>query len=98
MLKESESQFASSSSAMIPVEGWKVGQAYKRAILGRKPAAFTKLSELPSVPFRNRSRPAEPHLERPRARFSCAEIEADLIDKGLASKLLLRGEEIAHFP
>ena len=32
---------------MIPVEGWKVGQAYKGAILGGgKPAAFTKLIEL----------------------------------------------------
>jgi len=28
---------------MIPVEGWKVGQAYKRAILGRKLAAVYKV-------------------------------------------------------
>ena len=34
MLKESESQFAQFFIGMIPVEGWKVGQAYKRAILG----------------------------------------------------------------
>ena len=30
MLKESESQFAQFFTGMIPVEGWKVGQAYKR--------------------------------------------------------------------
>src|ERR1700726_3555125 len=34
ILKESESQFAQFFIGMIPVEGWKVGQAYKRAILG----------------------------------------------------------------
>src|ERR1700727_1198177 len=34
MLKEAESQFAQFFTGMIPVEGWKVGQAYKRAILG----------------------------------------------------------------
>ena len=34
MLKESEAQFARFFVGMIPVEGWKVGQAYKRAILG----------------------------------------------------------------
>src|SRR5271168_746371 len=34
ILKESESQFAQFFTGMILVEGWKVGQAYKRAILG----------------------------------------------------------------
>jgi hypothetical protein len=34
MLKESESQFGQFFTGMIPVEGWKVGQAYMRAILG----------------------------------------------------------------
>jgi NAD(P)-dependent dehydrogenase (short-subunit alcohol dehydrogenase family) len=34
ILKESESQFGQFFTGMIPVEGWKVGQAYKRAILG----------------------------------------------------------------
>src|SRR6202166_2534222 len=36
ILKESEAQFAQFFIGMIPVEGWKVGQAYKRAILGRQ--------------------------------------------------------------
>jgi len=34
MLKESEAHFARFFPGTIPVEGWKVGQAYKRAILG----------------------------------------------------------------
>src|ERR1700674_1637705 len=34
MLKELESQFAQFFIGMIPAEGWKVVQAYKRAILG----------------------------------------------------------------
>src|SRR5216683_2399515 len=34
ILKESESQFGQFFPGVIPVEGWKVGQAYKRAILG----------------------------------------------------------------
>ena len=34
MIKEFESQFAKFFIGMIPVEGWKVGQAYKRAIFG----------------------------------------------------------------
>ena len=33
MLKESESQFAQFFTGMIPVEGWKAGQAYKRVNL-----------------------------------------------------------------
>jgi len=36
---------------------------------------------------KNRSRPAEPHLERPRARFPCAEDEANLLGKGLAKQV-----------
>jgi NAD(P)-dependent dehydrogenase (short-subunit alcohol dehydrogenase family) len=34
ILKESEAQFGPFFPGTIPVEGWKVGQAYKRAILG----------------------------------------------------------------
>src|ERR1700681_843589 len=34
ILKESEAQMGSFFPGVIPVEGWKVGQAYKRAILG----------------------------------------------------------------
>src|SRR6202022_5071164 len=34
VLKEPEADFGPFFPGMIPVEGWKVGQAYKRAILG----------------------------------------------------------------
>jgi NAD(P)-dependent dehydrogenase (short-subunit alcohol dehydrogenase family) len=34
ILKESEAQFGPFFSGVIPVEGWRVAQAYKRAILG----------------------------------------------------------------
>ena len=34
ILKESEARFGPFFPGVIPVEGWKVGQAYKRAILG----------------------------------------------------------------
>src|SRR6201998_38869 len=34
ILKESEAQFGPFFLGMIPVEGWKVGQAYKRSLLG----------------------------------------------------------------
>ena len=55
MLKESESQFAQFFIGIIPVEGWKVGQAYKRAHLwAPKPAAFTKLIELTQRLFEDR--------------------------------------------
>src|ERR1700687_2721628 len=43
MLKESESQFAKFFIGMIPVEGWKVGQAYKRAILGAQTGRVYKV-------------------------------------------------------
>ena len=43
MLKESESQFAQFFLGMIPVEGWKVGQAYKRAILGAQTGRVYKV-------------------------------------------------------
>ena len=43
MLKESESQFAQFFIGMIPVEGWKVGQAYKRAILGAQTGRVYKV-------------------------------------------------------
>jgi len=49
-----ESQFAQFFLGMIPVEGWKVGQAYKRAILGAQTAAFTKLIELTQRLFEDR--------------------------------------------
>ena len=44
MLKESESQFAQFFVGMIPVEGWKVGQAYKRAILGAQTGSVYKVA------------------------------------------------------
>jgi hypothetical protein len=34
VLKESEAHYGSFVPGIIPVEGWKVGQAYKRSILG----------------------------------------------------------------
>jgi len=40
ILKESAAHFGPFFLGMIPVEGWKVGQAYKRAILGRKRAVL----------------------------------------------------------
>src|SRR6267143_1197997 len=43
ILKESESQFAQFFIGMIPVEGWKVGQAYKRAILGAQTGRVYKV-------------------------------------------------------
>jgi NAD(P)-dependent dehydrogenase (short-subunit alcohol dehydrogenase family) len=43
MLKESESQFAQFFIGMIPVEGWKVGQAYKRAISGAQTGRVYKV-------------------------------------------------------
>src|SRR6202051_5153961 len=43
MLKESESQYAQFFIGMIPVEGWKVGQAYKRAILGAQTGRVYKV-------------------------------------------------------
>ena len=43
MLKESESEFAQFFAGMIPVEGWKVGQAYKRAILGAQTGRVYKV-------------------------------------------------------
>src|SRR3981189_2098469 len=43
MLKESESQFAQFFIAIIPVEGGKVGQAYKRAILGAQTGRVYKV-------------------------------------------------------
>src|SRR5467141_2364695 len=43
MLKESESQFAQFFTGMIPVEGWKVGQAYKRSILGAQTGRVYKV-------------------------------------------------------
>src|ERR1700676_5576152 len=44
MLKESESEFAQFFVGMIPVEGWKVGQAYKRAILGAQTGSVYKVN------------------------------------------------------
>ena len=54
MIKEFESQFAKFFIGMIPVEGWKVGQAYKHGILGSQPVAFIKLSELTQCLFEYR--------------------------------------------
>src|SRR3984893_10622302 len=44
MLKESESQFAQFFTGMIPVEGWKVGQAEQRAILGSHTGSVDKVA------------------------------------------------------
>jgi len=54
MLEESVPSMGSFFHGVIPVEGWKVAQAYKRAILGRKPAAFTEWIELTQCLFEDR--------------------------------------------
>ena len=43
ILKESEAQFGPFFPDVIPVEGWKVGQAYKRAILGAQTGRVYKV-------------------------------------------------------
>src|SRR6202162_6262823 len=43
MQKKSESKFAQFFIGMNPVEGWKVGQAYKRAILGAQTGRVYKV-------------------------------------------------------
>src|SRR5260370_9245041 len=43
ILKESEAKFGPFFLGMIPVEGWKVGQAYKRAILGAQTVRVYKV-------------------------------------------------------
>jgi NAD(P)-dependent dehydrogenase (short-subunit alcohol dehydrogenase family) len=43
ILKESEARFGPFFPGMIPVEGWKVGQAYKRAILGAQTGRVYKV-------------------------------------------------------
>jgi hypothetical protein len=43
ILKESEARFAPFFPGIIPVEGWKVGQAYKRAILGAQTGRVYKV-------------------------------------------------------
>jgi NAD(P)-dependent dehydrogenase (short-subunit alcohol dehydrogenase family) len=43
ILKESEAQFGPFFPGVIPVEGWKVGQAYKRAILGAQTGRVYKV-------------------------------------------------------
>ena len=43
ILKESAAQFGSLFPGIIPVEGWKVGQAYKRAILGTQTGRVYKV-------------------------------------------------------
>ena len=58
ILKESEKKrklvLGTFLPGVIPVGGWKVGQAYKRAILGAQTAAFTKLIELTQRVFEDR--------------------------------------------
>ena len=44
ILKESEAQFGPFFPGVIPVEGWKVGQAYKRAILGAQTGRVYKVA------------------------------------------------------
>src|SRR5712692_4114826 len=43
ILKESEAKFGPFFPGMIPVQGWKVGQAYKRAILGAQTGRVYKV-------------------------------------------------------
>src|SRR5246127_4973380 len=43
VLKESEAHMGSFFPGVIPVEGWKVGQAYKRAILGAQTGRVYKV-------------------------------------------------------
>jgi NAD(P)-dependent dehydrogenase (short-subunit alcohol dehydrogenase family) len=43
ILKESEARFGPFFPGIIPVEGWKVGQAYKRAILGAQTGRVYKV-------------------------------------------------------
>src|ERR1700733_3574827 len=43
ILKESEARMGSFFPGVIPVEGWKVGQAYKRAILGAQTGRVYKV-------------------------------------------------------
>jgi NAD(P)-dependent dehydrogenase (short-subunit alcohol dehydrogenase family) len=43
ILKESEAQFGPFFPGTIPVEGWRVGQAYKRAILGAQTGRIYKV-------------------------------------------------------
>jgi len=43
ILKESEARFGPFFPGVIPVEGWKVGQAYKRAILGAQTGRVYKV-------------------------------------------------------
>jgi NAD(P)-dependent dehydrogenase (short-subunit alcohol dehydrogenase family) len=43
ILKESEANFGPLFPGVIPVEGWKVGQAYKRAILGAQTGRVYKV-------------------------------------------------------
>jgi hypothetical protein len=43
ILKESEAHMGSFFPGVIPVEGWKVGQAYKRAILGAQTGCVYKV-------------------------------------------------------
>ena len=43
ILKESEAHMGSFFPGVIPVEGWKVGQAYKRAILGAQSGRVYKV-------------------------------------------------------
>src|ERR1700692_3043274 len=43
ILKESEAHMGSFFPGMIPVEGWRVGQAYKRAILGAQTGRVYKV-------------------------------------------------------
>src|SRR3981189_3490768 len=49
ILKESEAQFGPFFPGVIPVEGWKVGQAYKRAILGAQPGRVYKVDGVNSA-------------------------------------------------
>jgi len=43
VLKQSEAHYGPFFPGMIPVEGWKVGQAYKRAILGAQTGRVYKV-------------------------------------------------------
>jgi hypothetical protein len=68
-LNKAEAQFGPFFLGMIPVEGWKVGQAYKRAIGGGKPAAFTELIELTHRLFEDYPAISQGECQRPLNNF-----------------------------
>ena len=65
ILKETEAQFGPFFPGMIPVEGWKVGQAYKRATLGAQAGHIYKVVELTQRLFEDRRQDYSPKQQNP---------------------------------